>query len=1585
MKQAKKMQRFLSTGIAGLMLLQSMALPAFAAEGEPAAETPQYPYLDTSLSFEERALDLVSRMTLEEKISQLKGGPVPGIDRLGVLPTRWYREALHGVARLGPATSFPTGLGIASSWNRELVSQMSHDIGDEARTIPNDVDGEGLNFWSPTINLARDPRWGRAEETYGEDPYLTTEIAKCFVSGLQGTDDPLNEGNTYLKAMSTIKHFVANNRENDRETGSSNTDDRTLREYYAKTFKDVVESTNVQSVMTTYNQYNEMPTSLNSYLVDELLRRTWGFDGHVVTDCGALECVYEKQHWRPEDWEGEFGAKETAAMAFKTGIDLNCGDVYVNYAKAALDAGLITEDDIDIAATRVFTARMRTGEFDLDAEGNHWGQTPWGDYSRNADHSSSDWQLCDENHSAEECTLDHTHLAENAADEAVVLLKNEAVQSDDEPILPLNPTENDNIVVIGDLADEIVLGDYSTGDPRHTSTPLQGVTKYLQAQNPSAQVTYIPGVQSTGGQYLSNFKGFILYYSDGSTAVISADEVDYLENCELESGGNIGYVERSGATIGFNDINTSGLQSIGLLLSNGSSNIVPTQIEVRRESAGGPLLATIDAPVTSGWGDYQEAKEDCAQLGDYGQQPLYFVFKANVDSGLSEEEQDTVRNADTVIAFVGTKQSDASEGKDRDNLDLPRNEADMVKEVAALNPRTIVYIQAVGQINVEEFKDEVPAIFWCTYNGQAQGNAAGRLLFGEANPSAKLTFSWYSDVDQLPDMGDYNIRSSDNNAGRTYQYFTGDVTYPFGYGLSYSTFAYSGLKISKNEVTPDDTITVEFDVTNTSDVDGQEVAEVYVVSPGADKVDRPAKRLKGFDKQSIAAGETAHFSIELDLSDLWYWDEENEKQIYDQGIYTIQVGPDSANTPLTETFTLSGSLTPELHVTTAIPSGHILDTANPEKTISTKLSASRNDQSFVNLNNSDITVTYTSEDPDVASVNGNGIVTAVSGGVTTIVASVTENGVTKSDSYPVLVRETVAADNIFVDGVALRDFESDVTTYSVTVDSLQKLPEVTASVNEKFTCDIIQATEENPIATVIVRSDNQEITYIIEFVLPLSSVDFTTATEEEIRQVWDIVRPNDEKWTVDENGLTVSLEEGDLWRANNDAKNLFLQNAGGDWTVETAIQFSQPPTESFQQAGIAVYQDDDNFFKIVYQGGGGSGSITTGGDKDAWDASGSDSTNAFTGNQVWLRMSKDRNTYTVFYSADGVEFTKAKEYTNEYMSPKIVLIANTGNQAAPEIQATFQYFKVLDEDQPEVPATGITLDQSELSLAPEATFQLTATVEPENATDKEVTWTSSDETVATVDENGLVTAVAEGSATVTAATANGLSATCTVTVQEPVVGKDLSVAVSGADMVKQDQRVPYTFSFSGEKENLGNVTVVFNVKGDPAGLFTGGAFEAGEGFSKYVLDEEDQADGSRRVKVVLAYGMDELTALEEAALTGELTDLFTYVIRSSAEQEGNIEVTVEQAIFTYAGDNDLYYADVTGATASTSVSAKDPYDIDEDGDFDQADITAAQGYYRAAEGDANWDEARKADVNADGVVDLTDLVELATAWLEVLG
>ena len=334
-----------------------------------------------------------------------------------------------------------------------------------------------------------------------------------------------------------------------------------------------------------------------------------------------------------------------------------------------------------------------------------------------------------------------------------------------------------------------------------------------------------------------------------------------------------------------------------------------------------------------------------------------------------------------------------------------------------------------------------------------------------------------------------------------------------------------------------------------------------------------------------------------------------------------------------------------------------------------------------------------------------------------------------------------------------------------------------------------------------------------------------------------------------------------------------------------------------------VYEDDDNFLKVGYQGAsGGAANVglkyeTNGVFSDNANASDKVDTTA-----IWLRIKKVGDTYTGSYSTDGETFIELETRTLDLDNVNIVLTANNGTNYSTEpdsMDVTFRSFRVKNETAP--------------------------------------------------------------------------------------VEKDLSVAVSGADMVKQDQRVPYTFSFSGEKENLGNVTVVFNVKGDQEGLFTGGAFEAGEGFSKYVLDEEEQADGSRRVKVVLAYGMDELTALEEAALTDELTDMFTYVIRSSAEQEGEIEVTVEQAIFTYAGDNDLYYADVTGATASTSVSSKDPYDIDGDGDFDQADITAAQGYYRAAEGDANWDEARKADVNRDGVVDLTDLVELATAWLEVLG
>ncbi|HJB57600.1 MAG TPA: glycoside hydrolase family 3 C-terminal domain-containing protein [Candidatus Flavonifractor intestinipullorum] len=1478
MSANKTLRAMLSAGVAGLLLAQTMALPVLAAEATA------YPYLDTSLSFEERAADLVSRMTPEEKYSQLTARTAPAIPRLGVRAYDWWSEALHGVARDGTATSFPTGLGIAATWDTELVEKMATATSDEARDKFNSHENDhGLSYWSPTINMARDPRWGRAEETYGEDPYLSGMIASAFVTGMQGTDD------TYLKAVATPKHFLANSSEQNRHNGSSELTERELREYYTKAFKYAVEDAGAQSIMTSYNAVNGVPMSVNEAILDGIVRRTWGFDGYVVTDCGALNDVAHNHTWRPEGWgDKAWGTTETAAYAIKAGVDLNCGSVLGSSTGNAVAAGLLTEDDVDKSLVRLFTARMKTGEFDPD--GGVYGSID------NVIHSDA-----------------NQALAEKSSDNAVVLLKNE------ENFLPLNGSEISNFVLVGDLADELILGDYSTNEPQHTSTAVEGIQAALERANPEAQFTYIPAVQGSSAQYMMNVRSPILVDAEGNELrTIDLNQAAEFNGCRLETNNNpvnVGY-SNAGCWFRFDPgvIDFTDAAQMIIPMSGGDGNANPTQVEVRAMNpVTGPLLGTVTGDGdTDSWSNYEDHTIELNLGGGYTDQPIYFVLnEVSRSAEFTEEEQQTIKNADAVVVFAGTRPGENGFAEERDgqNLNLPNNQSAVINTVASLNENTVVYLQAVSQINIEPFKDDVKGIFWSTYNGQAQGNAAGRLLFGEANPSAKLPFTWYTDVEQLADIKDYQMSSdttdgSEGNLGRTYQYFTGDVTYPFGYGLSYSAFEYSGLEISAGEVTPDDTITVEFDVTNTSDVDGQEVAEVYVVSPGADKVNRPAKRLAGFDKQSIPAGGKAHFSITLDVSDLWYWDEENNIQSYDQGTYTIQVGADSQQAEkMTAQFTLEGQLTPELHVATAIPSGHELDVATPGKTITTELSASYNDQSFADLSSADVTVTYTSSNPAVASVDADGVVTAVAGGIATITATVTENGVTVSDSYPVVVNETIAATGITVDGALLSGFDPDTTEYSVAVDSFDTLPVVEATAVAGATVTVEQASAENHTATVTVTKGEVSVVYTITFVRWMQNFDFTTATEEDLRSTWSIIRENADMWSLSENGLTISTEAGDTIDDTATAKNMFLQAAPGDWEVEAEITLDRVPNQSYQQVSMFVYEDDDNFLKVGYQGAsGGAANVglkyeTNGVFSDNANASDKVDTTA-----IWLRIKKVGDTYTGSYSTDGETFIELETRTLDLDNVNIVLTANNGTNYSTEpdsMDVTFRSFRVKNETAP--------------------------------------------------------------------------------------VEKDLSVAVSGADMVKQDQRVPYTFSFSGEKENLGNVTVIFNIKGDQEGLFTGGAFEAAEGFSKYVLDEEELEDGSRRVKVVLAYGMDELTALEEAALTDELTDMFTYVIRSSAEQEGNIEVTVEQAIFTYAGDNDLYYADVTGATANTSVSAKDPYDIDEDGDFDQADITAAQAYYRAAEGDANWDEARKADVNRDGVVDLTDLVELATAWLEVLG
>ena len=425
------------------------------------------PYQDTSLSFEERAADLVSRMTLEEKQSQLKARTAAAIPRLGIREYDWWSEGLHGVARSGEATSFPTGLGIASTWDRDLVNQMMDATSDEARAYTNEK-GKGLSYWSPTINMARDPRWGRAEESYGEDPYLSAQIGNSFVEGLQGDDEK------YLKSIATVKHFALNNSEFNRHDGDSQTDERTLREYYTKAFKDVIEQADVESIMTSYNRVNGVPMPANAYMLDTLARRTWGFDGYVTSDCGAIRDVHASHHWVPDGWDHAVSPTEATALCIQAGNDLNCGSEYASQAINAVNEGILSEDDMDVALVRLFTSRMKTGEFDP---------------AENVPYASEEYSWANQI-SAE----DHTKVAAQAADEAVVMLKNEPAEGEKNTILPLDEKKMDHVVIVGDLADEMILGDYSgTPNEKNRSTPVQGLENILGKD----KVTYIQGGNST--------------------------------------------------------------------------------------------------------------------------------------------------------------------------------------------------------------------------------------------------------------------------------------------------------------------------------------------------------------------------------------------------------------------------------------------------------------------------------------------------------------------------------------------------------------------------------------------------------------------------------------------------------------------------------------------------------------------------------------------------------------------------------------------------------------------------------------------------------------------------------------------------------------------------------------------------------------------------------------------------------------------------------------------------------------------------------------------------------------------------------
>ena len=960
---------------------------SFLAVGLAAGQELSPIYLDTAYSFEERAADLVSRLTLEEKQSLL-GNNMAAVPRLGVKGYNVWSEALHGVlsganpaAGLPGPTSFPNSVALGSSWDPSLVERMADAIAEEARAIFQ-TGTKGLTFWSPVVEPVRDPRWGRTGESYGEDPFLAAEMAEGYVRGLMGRDPK------YLKAVPTAKHYFANNSEFDRHVSSSNMDSRDMREFYLYPYKRLIEDVHLPSIMSSYNAVNHVPTSASAFYLDTLARRTYGMKGYVTGDCAAIEDI----------WNGHYYVQtreEATAAGLKAGVDSDCGSIYQRFAISAYEQGLLSMAEIDRALIHMFTIRMRTGEFDPEP------MVPYTKYEPARVNSAA-----------------NRALAAEVAVRTPVLLKNEG------RILPLDPRKLHSIALIGPQADDVELGPYS-GRPEQSSmvSPYAGIRAWLEAKGLPVEVNLAAGGDSKSKSNLLYIAYFEVEKTDGS--VTRYDATKYTSSSEgITVGSGMGDEEQvrsidDGSWTAYDNVDITNIENLTVGLN------IPTEggiVEVRVGGPDGNLIGRIEATKASGarvggvYGASMPMKTAALKLGFNGPQTVFLVYKAPQDAPIDEKTLSVARNADVAVVFVGTDENTATEEADRLTLLLPGNQLALIKAVAAVNPHTVVVMQTLGCVEVEEFchLSGIPGILWTGYNGQAQGEAIARILFGEVSPGGKLNATWFKSVRDLPAITDYNLRRSAGAGGRTHWYFNREVSYPFGYGLSYTEFEYGNFRISSGSITPDSKVTVSVDVTNTGSMGADEVVQVYVATPDSPaSLERPAQRLKGFRRVTVPRGQTRTVKIDIDCADLWFWDMQADRMTYDPGRYEFRIGSSSQDIRGTVSAVMSGRLQRRLKTVWAECGASVLRIGEMARG---SFSACMNDDSFYEGTPA---VVWTSNNPGVASVSADGTVRALSMGVATVSCAVTVDGTTVEDSFAVKVMPDLALASLKVDGMAV--------------------------------------------------------------------------------------------------------------------------------------------------------------------------------------------------------------------------------------------------------------------------------------------------------------------------------------------------------------------------------------------------------------------------------------------------------------------------------------------------------------------------------------------------------------------------------------
>jgi beta-glucosidase len=855
--------RFLAVALAGC----GLAVAAVAQEAKPA-------YLDTSLSPEQRASDLVQRLTLEEKASQLTN-QARAIPRLSIPYYDWWSEALHGPINQD-VTEFPEPVGLAASFDAPVIHKMADVISTEGRIKYMQAQREkranlfmqGLDFWAPNVNIFRDPRWGRGQETYGEDPFLSGRMGVAFVLGMQGNDP------RYYKTIATPKHFaVHSGPESTRHTANVDVSKHDELDTYLPAFRAAVTEGHAGSVMCAYNAINGQPACASDFLLEKQLRGWWKFQGYVVSDCGAVVDIHEGHKFNATQ-------AESSAVSLRRGMDNECAEggalLKDNHDyKPYLDAvkqGYLKESEIDTTLVRLFTARIRLGMFDPPE------MVPF---------TKIDEKLLS--------SAGHRDLARKIAGETMVLLKNDGT-------LPLKK-QGLKLAVIGPLASQtaVLLGNYN-GQPTHTVSILEGI----KAEFSGATVTYTPGTQ-----FLSQNSAPVpasALTTDGKPGVkVEFSKLDLSDMNHPAASAVL--ASRIDPALDISLAPTPAeAAKIDRLSVRFHADLTATETgdyNLGMQSRGFFRLRLNDKSVTSAWGGddvetkvgrvHLEAGKPAKLEVDYspaeGKTPVAKLVWSKVDLKPQPEAVEAAKMADVVVAVVGiTSELEGEEmqvdepgfkGGDRTSIDLPKPEEELIEALSATGKPLVVVLTNGSALAVNWAKEHANAILEAWYPGEEGGAAVAETLSGKNNPAGRLPVTFYTGVSQLPTFEDYSMK------GRTYRYFEGTPLYPFGYGLSYTTFGYSNLTAPTAPLEAGQPAAFEVTVTNTGKKAGDEVAQLYLSFPKV--AGAPIKALRGFERVHLEPGASQRVSFKLSPRDLGMVTDAGDP-IVAEGQYTVWIG-----------------------------------------------------------------------------------------------------------------------------------------------------------------------------------------------------------------------------------------------------------------------------------------------------------------------------------------------------------------------------------------------------------------------------------------------------------------------------------------------------------------------------------------------------------------------------------------------------------------------------------------------------------------------------------------------------------------------